>query len=87
MAKARELSEPGDGQQRRIESQISLSDAKDGNALEWNPYAKEETWALLHRDPPAPEVDDVAKDLWLQAYKDTLIITIKGIAAGMQNTG
>ena len=25
--------------------------------------------------------------LLVQAYKDTLIITIKGIAAGMQNTG
>ena len=43
----------------------------------------DETVALLNRDPESqPD-----KDLLLQAYKDTLIITIKGIAAGMQNTG
>lgn len=47
-----------------------------------NEYADEETWALLNRTP-----DEVAPDLLTQAFKDTLIITIKGIAAGMQNTG
>jgi hypothetical protein len=50
---------------------------------QFNPYADPETWALLNRDPE--NVPD--KDMLLQAYKDTLIITIKGIAAGMQNTG
>lgn len=51
--------------------------------LDWNAYADPETWQLLNRDPE--NVPD--KNLLLQAYKDTLIITIKGIAAGMQNTG
>lgn len=51
--------------------------------LDWNAYADDETWDLLNRDPEnTPD-----KDLLLQAYKDTLMITIKGIAAGMQNTG
>lgn len=51
--------------------------------LDWNAYADPETWQLLNRDPEnTPD-----KDLLLQAYKDTLMITIKGIAAGMQNTG
>lgn len=80
MAKVRGLSHTAE-QQRRSGSR---SDLREGGALEWNPYANEETWELLHRDPP---VDGSTKDLLLQAYTDTLIITIKGIAAGMQNTG
>jgi phosphoenolpyruvate carboxylase len=51
--------------------------------LDWNAYADPETWNLLNREPE--NLPD--KDLLLQAYKDTLMITIKGIAAGMQNTG
>jgi phosphoenolpyruvate carboxylase len=49
----------------------------------WNAYADPDTLNLLNRDPE--NMPD--KDLLLQAYHDTLIITIKGIAAGMQNTG
>ena len=51
--------------------------------MDWNAYADPETWQLLNRDPEnTPD-----KDLLMQAYKDTLMITIKGIAAGMRNTG
>lgn len=50
---------------------------------QFNVYEDPETWALLNRDPETVP----NKDLLMQAFKDTLIITIKGIAAGMQNTG
>lgn len=71
---------PRDGAAHRVASQLSLTNS---NKLEFNAYADEETWALLNRDPES----NPDKDLLVQAYKDTLIITIKGIAAGMQNTG
>eukprot|EP01025_Chloroclados_australasicus_P061128 TRINITY_DN7970_c0_g1_i1.p1 TRINITY_DN7970_c0_g1~~TRINITY_DN7970_c0_g1_i1.p1 ORF type:complete len:147 (+),score=18.28 TRINITY_DN7970_c0_g1_i1:168-608(+) len=51
--------------------------------FEKNVYANPETWNLLNRDPE--QVQD--KNLLEQAYRETLWITIKGIAAGMQNTG
>eukprot|EP00892_Ulva_mutabilis_P004795 jgi/Ulvmu1/2688/UM014_0144.1 len=77
-----------DAEARRISqsaSQLSLTGSRSQNSgrLEWNAYADAETWALLNRDPES----NPDKDLLLQAFKDTLIITIKGIAAGMQNTG
>jgi hypothetical protein len=49
----------------------------------FNVYADSETLALLNRDAE----NSPNKDLLMQAFKDMLIITIKGIAAGMQNTG
>ena len=50
---------------------------------DWNPASDPETWDLIHRD----EEGAGPEDPYLKAYKDTLIITIKGIASGMQNTG
>lgn len=50
---------------------------------QFNVYADSETLAMLNRDPE----NMPNKDLLMQAFKDMLIITIKGIAAGMQNTG
>jgi phosphoenolpyruvate carboxylase len=48
----------------------------------------EDMLALLDRDPDALVGDDfMAPEKVKQALKDTLKITIKGIAAGMQNTG
>ena len=58
-------------------------DRRRTSTQDWNPHSNPDTMGLLNRDPEnVPN-----KDLLLQAYKDTLIITIKGIAAGMQNTG
>lgn len=67
-----------------LKSAGSMSARKSyAGRLDWNAYADPETWQLLNREPEnTPD-----KDLLLQAYKDTLMITIKGIAAGMQNTG
>lgn len=59
----------------------SLQATKEFDWAKSNP----EIWALLNRDTDDGQGTD--KDMKLQAYKDTLIITIKGISAGMQNTG
>lgn len=91
MKAIRQMPEPADGappqerSERRVSSQLSLSSLKnqESGRLDWNAYADAETWNLLNRDPES----NPNKDLLLQAFKDTLIITIKGIAAGMQNTG
>lgn len=85
MSKVRDVADtPGaDGKARRIASQLSLDRAAAD--VDGNPYAEKETWDLLNRDP---DIDnDNAQMMTLQAFEDTLIITIKGIAAGMQNTG
>jgi phosphoenolpyruvate carboxylase len=50
--------------------------------------ATEDMLALLDRDPDSRVGDDLmAPEKVKHALKDTLKITIKGIAAGMQNTG
>ena len=86
MAEIREMgpSEEANNNSGLLKSPGSMSTRRSyPGRLDWNAYADPETWQLLNRDPEnTPD-----KDLLMQAYKDTLMITIKGIAAGMQNTG
>lgn len=61
----------------------ALRDADKGITREYQP-SEPETLALLTRDPFA---DYSHKTPFESAMEDTLMITIKGISAGMQNTG
>lgn len=61
----------------------ALRDTDKGITREYKPD-EPETLALLSRDPFA---DYSNKNPFTSAMEDTLMITIKGISAGMQNTG
>mmetsp|Transcript_15103 Transcript_15103/g.26792 ORF Transcript_15103/g.26792 Transcript_15103/m.26792 type:complete len:755 (-) Transcript_15103:169-2433(-) len=57
-----------------------------GICAEYRPQ-NEEVLGLISRDPSEESVEIATKHPFLAATDDCLLITIKGVAAGMQNTG